>query len=87
MRSLVAIAVFTVALLPAPLLVQSDFWLTWLTLALFYAYLGQAWNLLGGYGGQFSFGHALFLELVHIARLLFRFILASTLGQALHCLL
>lgn len=60
MRSLVAIAVFTVALLPVPLLVQSDFWLTWLTLALFYAYLGQAWNLLGGYGGQFSFGHALF---------------------------
>ena len=22
--------------------------------------LGQAWNVLGGYGGQFSFGHALF---------------------------
>jgi len=42
------------------LLIQSDFWITWLTLALFYAYLGQAWNLLGGYGGQFSFGHALF---------------------------
>jgi branched-chain amino acid transport system permease protein len=25
-----------------------------------YAYLGQAWNLLGGYAGQFSFGHAAF---------------------------
>jgi branched-chain amino acid transport system permease protein len=22
--------------------------------------LAQAWNILGGYGGQFSFGHALF---------------------------
>src|SRR6185436_3945669 len=25
-----------------------------------YGFLGQAWNLLGGYGGQFSFGHAAF---------------------------
>lgn len=60
MRNLTAILVFFVALLPLPFVIQSDFWLTWLTLALFYAYLGQAWNLLGGYGGQFSFGHALF---------------------------
>jgi branched-chain amino acid transport system permease protein len=27
---------------------------------LFFAYLGAAWNILGGYGGQFSFGHAAF---------------------------
>jgi len=27
----------------------------------FYAYLGQAWNLLGGYGGQISLGHAAFV--------------------------
>jgi branched-chain amino acid transport system permease protein len=60
MRNLTAIILFCLVLLPAPLLIQSDFWITWLTLALFYAYLGQAWNLLGGYGGQFSFGHALF---------------------------
>ena len=60
MRNLTAILVFCLALLPLPLVVASEFWLTWLTMALFYAYLGQAWNLLGGYGGQFSFGHALF---------------------------
>jgi len=60
MRGLAPILIFAFVLAPLPLLVQSDFWLTWLTLALFYAYLGQAWNLLGGYGGQFSFGHALF---------------------------
>jgi branched-chain amino acid transport system permease protein len=60
MRNLAVIFAFTILLLPIPLVVQSDFWITWLTLALFYAYLGQAWNLLGGYGGQFSFGHALF---------------------------
>jgi len=27
----------------------------------FYAYLGQAWNILSGYGGQLSVGHAAFL--------------------------
>ena len=27
---------------------------------LFFAYLGACWNILGGYGGQFSFGHAAF---------------------------
>lgn len=29
-------------------------------LALYYAYLAQAWNILSGYAGQFSFGHAAF---------------------------
>lgn len=29
----------------------------------FWAYLGQAWNILGGYTGQFSFGHAAFFGL------------------------
>ncbi len=31
-----------------------------LVLILFYAFLGTAWNVLGGYAGQFSFGHAAF---------------------------
>jgi branched-chain amino acid transport system permease protein len=31
-----------------------------LILILFYAFLGMAWNLLGGYAGQFSFGHSAF---------------------------
>ena len=30
------------------------------TTILFFGYLGMAWNLLGGYAGQFSFGHAAF---------------------------
>jgi len=29
-------------------------------MTLYAALLAQAWNILGGYGGQFSFGHALF---------------------------
>lgn len=29
-------------------------------LIFFWAYLGQSWNILGGYAGQFSFGHTVF---------------------------
>ncbi len=35
--------------------------LTLATLIFFYAYLGQAWNILGGYAGQLSVGHAAFV--------------------------
>lgn len=48
------------ALLVVPFVVRSEFWLSFWLLVLMFAFLGQAWNLLGGYGGQFSFGHALF---------------------------
>ncbi len=34
--------------------------LNFVMMALYAALLAQAWNILGGYGGQFSFGHALF---------------------------
>jgi len=34
-----------------------------LILILVYAYLGSSWNILGGYAGQFSFGHATFFGL------------------------
>ncbi|HZP39517.1 MAG TPA: branched-chain amino acid ABC transporter permease [Methylomirabilota bacterium] len=30
---------------------------------MFFGYLGACWNILGGYGGQFSFGHAAFFGL------------------------
>jgi len=55
-----AIAVFTLLMLPLPYLLHSDFQLNFVIMVLFAAYLGQAWNVLGGYGGQFSFGHAAF---------------------------
>ena len=47
-------------LLCVPLAVRSEFWLSFWLLVLMFAFLGQSWNVLGGYGGQFSFGHALF---------------------------
>ncbi|MDH3740746.1 MAG: branched-chain amino acid ABC transporter permease [Hyphomicrobiales bacterium] len=52
--------VFMIAAIAAPLTISSVFWMDFLTLTLFLAVLGQGWNILGGYGGQFSFGHAVF---------------------------
>jgi branched-chain amino acid transport system permease protein len=50
-----------VALLAAvPLLTTSNVVLNFLVTALLIALAGQGWNLLGGYGGQYSFGHAAF---------------------------
>jgi branched-chain amino acid transport system permease protein len=54
------VAAVLAALAPLPLLVHSDFWLHFAIMTLYVALLGQAWNLLGGYGGQRSFGHAAF---------------------------
>ena len=34
--------------------------LNFLVVTLMIALAGQGWNLLGGYGGQYSFGHAAF---------------------------
>jgi branched-chain amino acid transport system permease protein len=59
-RDLLGIAGFTLAVLAATLLLDSGVWLTVLMMTLYAGLLAQAWNLLGGYGGQFSFGHALF---------------------------
>ena len=48
------------ALALAPLIITSNRWIDFLELTLFIAVLGQGWNVLGGYGGQYSFGHAVF---------------------------
>jgi ABC-type branched-subunit amino acid transport system permease subunit len=50
-----------VALLAAvPLLTSSNVVLNFMVVALLIALVGQGWNVLGGYGGQYSFGHAAF---------------------------
>jgi branched-chain amino acid transport system permease protein len=43
-----------------PLATSSNVVLNFLVLVLLIALAGQGWNLLGGYGGQYSFGHAAF---------------------------
>ena len=56
-----ALMLVTMALLAViPLLTTSNVVLNFLVVALLIALVGQGWNLLGGYGGQYSFGHAAF---------------------------
>lgn len=52
------VAVVALAALPA---VLSSYLITIFILIFFYAYLGQAWNLVGGYAGQLSAGHAAYV--------------------------
>ena len=43
-----------------PLFLGNPFYLNILILTIFYAALGSAWNIIGGYGGQLSIGHTAF---------------------------
>ena len=54
MKKAVCVAVLLLFFAALPLFIESRFWLG------FFALLGQSWNILGGYGGQVSFGHAVF---------------------------
>jgi len=54
-------AVGALAVLIALPAVLTSYLVTVCIFAFFYAYLGQAWNVLGGYGGQLSAGHAAFV--------------------------
>ncbi len=54
------IAVVVAALAALPLLTTSNVTLNFLTFAVIVTLAAQGWNLLAGYGGQFSFGHAAF---------------------------
>jgi branched-chain amino acid transport system permease protein len=59
-RDLVQITLFALAVLALAWTLKSGVWITFLMMALYGTLLAQAWNVAGGYGGQFSFGHALF---------------------------
>jgi len=48
-----------VVLLILPAILE-DYFLNLVILALYGAYLAQCWNIMSGYAGQFSFGHAAF---------------------------
>jgi branched-chain amino acid transport system permease protein len=61
-RGLILLLLLLAALLAAPLLVN-DYLLTVLILILYFAYAGQAWNIMMGFAGQLSLGHALYVGL------------------------
>ncbi|RPH60517.1 MAG: branched-chain amino acid ABC transporter permease [Burkholderiales bacterium] len=60
MRDLATIVTLAALVGVVTLWLDSGVWLTFIMMTLYAALLAQAWNMLGGYGGQFSFGHALF---------------------------
>jgi branched-chain amino acid transport system permease protein len=60
MRGTAPILIVVALLAAVPLITASNVVLNFLVMALLIALVGQGWNLLGGYGGQYSFGHAAF---------------------------
>ncbi len=60
MKGFLPIVIVVAVLAAVPLLVHSNVVLNFLVVALMIALAGQGWNILGGYGGQYSFGHAAF---------------------------
>jgi branched-chain amino acid transport system permease protein len=61
-RSMAALALF-VALMAAAPLVANDYLVSVLILILLSAYIGQAWNIMMGFAGLLSLGHALYIGL------------------------
>lgn len=60
MKGYAGIALIIALLACVPLLTSSNVVLNFMVVALLIALVGQGWNILGGYGGQYSFGHAAF---------------------------
>ena len=61
-RGLALLGALLAALTAAPLF-ASDYLLTVLILILYFAYIGQAWNIMMGFAGQLSLGHTLYVGL------------------------
>jgi branched-chain amino acid transport system permease protein len=59
-RDLAVVAAIAAAIAALPFVTSSGSVLNAAILALLATLLGQGWNVLGGFGGQFSFGNALF---------------------------
>jgi branched-chain amino acid transport system permease protein len=80
-RNAALLAVLFAALLIVPWIVN-DYLVTVLILILYLAYTGQAWNIMMGFAGQLSLGHALYAGLgAYVAAALFKqFGIAPWLG-------
>ncbi len=61
-RALVLCGILLAVLLAAPLALNS-YLLSVLILVLYFAYTGQAWNVMMGFAGQLSLGHSLYIGL------------------------
>lgn len=59
-KSMIIIASALVLMFIFPLFIESQYIMHIAILILYYSLVSQAWNILSGYSGQFSFGHAAF---------------------------
>ncbi|HQT78573.1 MAG TPA: branched-chain amino acid ABC transporter ATP-binding protein/permease [Rhodopila sp.] len=59
-RDLIALVVVSVAYLALSMLVTNSYYQLIMTMVPIWAVFGVSWNILSGYGGQLSFGHASF---------------------------
>jgi branched-chain amino acid transport system permease protein len=69
-RSWIALIVVAIALLAVPLVVRNEFYVNLASQILIYALLAVSLNLLLGYGGMVSLGHASFIGLASYAAVL-----------------
>ncbi len=70
-RSVLLLGALLAAFVAAPFFVN-DYLLTVLILSLYFAYIGQAWNIMMGFAGQLSLGHAIYIGLAaYVAATLF----------------
>ncbi len=71
-RNLVIMGVLLATLVALPLF-AGDYLITVFILILYFAYVGQAWNIMMGFAGQLSLGHALYVGLAgYFAAFLFK---------------
>jgi branched-chain amino acid transport system permease protein len=71
-RTILLLVLFTAVMLALPFVV-GDYLLTVLILILYFAYVGQAWNVMMGFAGQLSLGHALYVGLAaYVSAALFK---------------
>jgi branched-chain amino acid transport system permease protein len=61
-RALILLTLLLTALILFPV-IANDYLITVLILILYFSYVGQAWNLMMGFAGQLSLGHALYVGL------------------------
>ena len=71
-RSLIPLGLLLAVLIAVPWF-AGDYLVTVLILIFYFAYVGQAWNVMMGFAGQLSLGHALYVGLAgYLAALLFK---------------
>ncbi len=72
MKDFRLIVLFAVGFACLPVFTHSGVLLNALMMALFACLMSQSWNILGGFGGQLSFGHALFFGTGAYAQAIFQ---------------